>query len=46
MPISESCVNENLVIGLSAGLGGAAILGLLIAVIVLAVTRNRGKKLE
>ncbi len=43
MPLSQECVNQSLVIGLSAGLGGA-LLVILLALVVFYATKARRKK--
>jgi hypothetical protein len=40
LPVGGGCTPENLVIGLSAGLGGALVLGLAIAIFICAMTRK------
>jgi hypothetical protein len=44
LPVGSDCVDENIIIGVSVGVGGAIIIGLVIAVIVLACTKPKSKK--
>ena len=42
--VGEKCVSENLVIGVTVGIGGAIIIGLFIGIIVIGFRLNKTKK--
>jgi hypothetical protein len=44
LPVGDSCVNEDIIIGVSAGVGGAIVVGLVVAFIVILCTGSSSSK--